>query len=126
MKCIIIQPFVLKAGESINDQINNNDPNAKLKSLYKAEMAVWMLKYGNTKFLPQHMNSILVEAWDAFKVSSGNIIRYSFEKKIYPPQPYRIKKNPRHVLPPSKYLLEPRLNKSTIHHAKKLHLLRYK
>ena len=27
-----IQPFILKAGESINDHPNNNGPNSKLKS----------------------------------------------------------------------------------------------
>ena len=32
------------------------------------------------KTLPHHMNSILVEALDAFKVSSGIIIRESFKK----------------------------------------------
>ena len=39
-----------------------------------------MLKYGTTRFQPHHMNSVLVEAWDAFKVSSGNIIVDSFPK----------------------------------------------
>ena len=39
-----------------------------------------MLKYGTTRFQPRHMNSVLVEAWDAFKVSSGNIIVDSFAK----------------------------------------------
>ena len=34
MKCKTIQQFVLKIGESINDQPNNNGPNSKLKSLY--------------------------------------------------------------------------------------------
>ena len=36
------------------------------------------------KFLPHHMNSIFVESWDAFRVSVGNIIRYSFVKKSTP------------------------------------------
>ena len=39
-----------------------------------------MLKYGTTRFQPHQMNSVLVEAWDAFKVSSLNIIRDSFAK----------------------------------------------
>ena len=39
-----------------------------------------MLKYGTTRFQPHHMNSVLVEAWDAFKVSYGNIIVDSFAK----------------------------------------------
>ena len=39
-----------------------------------------MLKYGTTRFQSHQMNSVLVEAWDTFKVSSGNIIVYSFTK----------------------------------------------
>ena len=34
-----IQPFILKAGESINDQPNDNTPNSKLKSLYNITKA---------------------------------------------------------------------------------------
>ena len=37
------------------------------------------------KCLPHHMNSVLVEARDAFKVSASNIIMGSFEKTILPP-----------------------------------------
>ena len=44
-----------------------------------------MLKYGATKRLSRHMNSILVEAWDAFKLFSGNIIGYIFVKTKLPP-----------------------------------------
>ena len=36
-------------------------------------------------FLPRHMNSILVESRDAFRVSAGNTIRDRFFKKRYPP-----------------------------------------
>ena len=42
--------------------------------------SAWMLKYGTAIFLPHQINSILVEAWDAFKVSSGKTIRDSFVK----------------------------------------------
>ena len=75
-----IQPFILKAGYSINDQPNDNGPNSTLKALYNILKAKWILKYGTTRFQPHHMNSILVEAWGAFKVSSGNIIVDSFAK----------------------------------------------
>ena len=44
-----------------------------------------MLKYGTKKFSPHHMNSVLVEAWDAFKISTSNTIRESFEKTKLPP-----------------------------------------
>ena len=80
-----IQHFLLKAGVSINDQPNDNVPNTKLKSLYSEVKAKWRAKYGTTIFLPRHMNSILVEAWDAFKVSDGNITRDIFVRKKLPP-----------------------------------------
>ena len=79
-----IQPFVLKSGNSINDQPNDNVPNAKLKSLYNMSKSAWMLKYGTTKFSPHHMKSVLFEAWYAFKMSAGNIIRDSFAKPKVP------------------------------------------
>ena len=41
-----IQPFILKAGDSINDHPNENGPNSKLKALYnilkaKKDAEVW-------------------------------------------------------------------------------------
>ena len=80
-----IQPFILKAGDSINNQPNNNGPNSKLKALYNRLKAKWMLNYGTTRLQPHHMNSVLVESWDAFKVSSGKIIVDSFAKTHTPP-----------------------------------------
>ena len=55
-----------------------------MKSPYKAVKVSWMMKYGTTKRLPHHMNSILVQARDAFKVYSGNIIRDRFVKTNLP------------------------------------------
>ena len=44
-----------------------------------------MLNYGTTRFQPHHMNSVLVETWEAFALSYGNIIRYSFaETRLLP------------------------------------------
>ena len=63
-----IQTFIPKLGNSINDQTNDNSPNARLKSLYNVAKSAWMLKYGTTKFSPHHMNSVLVEEWDLFKM----------------------------------------------------------
>ena len=37
------------------------------------------------KKLPLHMNSIFVEAWDAFKVYAGKIVRGGFVKTKIPP-----------------------------------------
>ena len=75
-----ILPFILKSGDSINNQPNDNGPNSTLKALYNRSKAKWMVKYGTTRFQPHHMNAVLVEAWDAFKVASGNIIVDSFAK----------------------------------------------
>ena len=44
-----------------------------------------MLKYGTKTFSPHHIHFILVEAWDAFKIPAGKIMRDSFEKKKLPP-----------------------------------------
>ena len=85
MKSQNIQPFVLKSVDSNNDQINDNVPNTKLKSLFNEAKAVWVLKYGTKEFFSHHMNSILVETWDAFKVSYGNSTREIFVKTNLPP-----------------------------------------
>ena len=57
-----IQPFLLNAGNSTNNHPNDDFPNAKLKSLCNYVTSVWIMKYGTTKMLPHHMNSILVES----------------------------------------------------------------
>ena len=75
-----IQPFILKAGDSFNNQPSKNRPNSKLKALYKIPKAKWMLKHGTMMFQPHHTNSVLVETWEAFTVSAGNIVRDSFTK----------------------------------------------
>ena len=49
-----IQPFFLKPGDSIRDQLNYDGPNSKLKSLYNVEKSAWMLKYGTKKFTSPH------------------------------------------------------------------------
>ena len=46
MMCKNIQLFVLKSGDSISDQHNDNDPNEKLKSTYNVAKSAWILKYG--------------------------------------------------------------------------------
>ena len=75
-----IHPFILKAGDSINDYPNDNGPNSKLKALYKILKDKWMLKYSTMMFQPYHINSVLVETWEAFTVSAGKIIMDSFNE----------------------------------------------
>ena len=38
-----IQPFILKAGDSINNQPNDNGPNSTLKAIYNRLKAVYPL-----------------------------------------------------------------------------------
>ena len=45
----------------------------------------WILKYGTTKFLSHHINLILVEACDAFKVSVRTLISDSVDETKIPP-----------------------------------------
>ena len=80
-----IQPFVMKACNSINNYPNYNSPNSKLNSIFNVAKTAWLLKYETTKFSPHYMNSVLVEAWDAFEVSSGNIIGDIFAKTMLLP-----------------------------------------
>ena len=71
-----------------------------------------MMKYEMTKFSPHHMNYVLVEAWDFFNMSAGNIIRDRFAKNFYLPSSLPTQQEtPRHVMPRSKYILNPRLKK---------------
>ena len=51
-----IQYFILKAGDYVYDQPNNN-----LKNFYSNTRMNWMRNHGNLKFTPPHMNYILVE-----------------------------------------------------------------
>ena len=80
-----IQPFVLKYGNSINYQPNDNGPNAKLKSLYNVAKSAWMLKYGTTDFSPHHM----ILSWFNHGILSSCQLVTSVEtyliKKMYPP-----------------------------------------
>ena len=86
-----IQPFVLKAGEYVNNQPNDNGPNSKLKDICNISKYNWMLKYNTTIFQPRHMNYVLVETWEDFMLSTVNIIRYSFAKiRLLPLRPPNI------------------------------------
>ena len=75
-----IQYFILKAGDYVHYQTNDNGPKMKLKSLYVNAIMNWMRHHGTLKFIPPHMNSILVETWEAFKISSEIITHNDFKK----------------------------------------------
>ena len=85
MKQQNIQPFVLKSGNFGNDHTNDNGPNANLMYHFNHAKSTWTTKYGTAKILPHDMKFIFVEAWIAFKVSVGNIIRDNYVKTKLPP-----------------------------------------
>ena len=56
-----IQYFILNAGDSIHDKKNDNDPNLKLKNIYGNERMNCTRKHRTLKFMPAHMDDILVK-----------------------------------------------------------------
>ena len=78
----------------MNNQPNDNGPNSKMKSIYNVTKSAWIMNYGTTKFSPHHMNFVLVEAWDDFRMSYGNTIRQIFAtKKLLPLRPPNLTTN---------------------------------
>ena len=82
-----IQSFILKSGDSMHGQPNDNIPNMKLNNLYGNEIMNWMRHHGDLKFAPAHMNSVLIETWEDFKLPSVTITQKYF-KKTHPPSPF--------------------------------------
>ena len=83
-----IQPFVLKAGDSENDQPQDNGSNAKLKSCYNNRKSEWSRAHLSTPYSPAFMNTVLVKTWQDFIRDSAGVIRRSFDKtKLCPLQP---------------------------------------
>ena len=68
-----IQSFIIKTGDYVHDQTNNNVPNTNLKNLYDNVRMKWMRYHGTLKFTPDHMNYVLVTTWEDFKLSSATI-----------------------------------------------------
>ena len=60
--------WLLVESPDFRTKTNDNVPNAKLKFLYNMANSARLLKYGTTKFPTHHMNYVLVEAWDYFKM----------------------------------------------------------
>ena len=73
-----IFPFILKAGDSTNDQPNDNGPNLKLKRYYGIAKVKYQRQHGTTKFTPAHMNSVPVERWNSFQQQSASVIVDTF------------------------------------------------
>ena len=69
-----ISTFILKAGDSTNDQPNDNGTNLKLKIYYGIAKMKWQRQHGTMKFNPAHMKSVLVEMWNSFQQQSACVI----------------------------------------------------
>ena len=80
-----IQYFIPKAGYSVHDQTNDNGPIVKLNNLYGNTRMNCTRDHGTLKFSTPHMNSVLVETWGAFKLSSVTITQQDFKKTNTPP-----------------------------------------
>ena len=83
------QTEVLKVCDSVHDHQNNNVPNLKLKNLCGNERMKLMRNHITLKFIPDHMNAILVKTWVAFKLWYATITHKYFNKTpllpLYPP-----------------------------------------
>ena len=82
-----IQSFILNAGNSMDDQPNNNGPNTNLKNLHGNARMKWMRHHKTLKFSPPHANSFRVETWEAFKLSSAKTTQKYIRKTPPPPLP---------------------------------------
>ena len=76
-----ISPFILKAGDSTNDQPNDNGPNLKLKRYYGIAKVKWQRQHGTMKFTAAHMNSVLVEMWHLFQQKPASLIIDALKKR---------------------------------------------
>ena len=76
-----IKPFILKVGESGNDQPHDNGPNLKLKGLCVQARMNWQRQYGTLKFTSAHMNDVMVEKWRYFQLSLAPVVTNYFKKK---------------------------------------------
>jgi hypothetical protein len=83
-----VEAFFLKAGDSENDQPNDNGPNGCMKSCYNDEKSTWDERFATTPFTPAHMNSVLAKAWAKFTTRAAPIIVRAFEKtRLCPVKP---------------------------------------
>ena len=64
----------------MNDQPNDNGPNLKFNNLYCNVRMNWTIHHGTLNFTPPHINYVLVETWEAFKLSSITITHKYFNK----------------------------------------------
>ena len=62
------QGFFLKAGDSDNDQTNENGYNVQTKSIYNEEKGIWDEQFVSTPFTPAMMNKVIAVTWGDYNV----------------------------------------------------------
>ena len=87
-------PKERKKGDYVHDQLNDNGPNTKINNFDGFARMNLMRLHGTLKFTPAHMNYVLVETWEAFKLSSTKITQKYFKMThILPLSPSEIVTN---------------------------------
>ena len=86
-----IIPFILKAGDSVNNQPNDNGPNLNLKGLYGQVRMNWQRQYETLKLTNPHTTDVLVETWRDFQLSSAPVTINSSKEKSFYPSPHMTK-----------------------------------
>lgn len=83
--------FFLKAGDSVNDQPNDNEFNVKAKYIYSYKNALWDEEYVSTYYSLPMMNNVIVITLTQLSYEAGTTIRFSFEvTNILPLRPLSI------------------------------------
>ena len=73
------QALIIKAHEYVNNILNENGNNLKLNNIYGNAIMNWMRMRVKLKFTLAHMNFVLVETWDFFKLSNAFINNNNLE-----------------------------------------------
>ena len=76
-----IKPFILKAGDSVNYQPNDNGSNLNLKGIYVQSGMNWQRQNGTLGFMDSRMSVLLLETGIVFQISTVPIIINPFRKK---------------------------------------------
>ena len=75
-----IHYFILNSGYSVHVQPNYNGPDMVTINFYSNAIMNWINHHGTLKFTLPHINSILVEALEYFKLSSTTFTQKCFKK----------------------------------------------
>jgi hypothetical protein len=77
----------LKANDSINDQPNDNGPNASLREKYNVRVNEWRASHPGVKYDPMFFNQVIALAWQDFvdDPNTKELIIEAFRKtRIHP------------------------------------------